>query len=111
MTPEYVETGGLRWGGSNLTWPFARLTATADDIEISRGFWKWWRPFVHFSKSEVQAIRRTRCIVGVGVVIEHYKEGYPSFIVFWSFNCRRLKNALARLGYPISDTGGPWLVV
>ncbi len=106
MISEYVETGGAWWKSYGVTWPFARLRATPDVLEITVNPWMFRRRVFAFSKADVRTIRRTRFFFGVGVSIEHSKVDFPSFLIFWTFNYRRLKNALSELGYAVSDADG-----
>ena len=114
MTPltleEYNETGGLRWGLSfwvagNATWPFARLHALHECIQIRLSIFGIWSRVFEFSRQEIKSIRRKRGIWSIGIVIDHTKAEYPPFILFWTFNYSTLKQALTNLGYNVSDDG------
>ncbi len=105
MSPDYTEIGGARWGQSfwnsfNMTWPFAKLKVTRDQIRISIGLIEP-RHSIYFKKREINGIRRQGVLFGLGIVIEHRKMDYPPFILFWTFRYRRLKAELERLGYTV----------
>jgi hypothetical protein len=74
----YVQVGGLRWGGTlwsgaNATWPLARVSVSAEHIELALR----WRPLGNvrfkFRRSDLRAIRRIRVLFSPGVVFEHQK--------------------------------------
>lgn len=103
----YNETGGLRWGSTflramNVSWPFARLHASQDEIRIDISF-PWERTF-RFSRREIRTLRRTRGWFSIGLRIEHEHADYPPWVLFWTFRYRTLKAALERLGYAVLDS-------
>ena len=110
MREEYKETGGLRWGlgfwtGVNVSWPFAHLVASSERVQIRMSLLGIWSRVFNFSRHEIKSIKRKHGLWSVGIVIEHTKMDYPPFILFWTFNYRSLKEAMAKLGYDIIDDG------
>jgi hypothetical protein len=99
----YLESGGLRWGrgrfGSiNATWPFARLRATPQRIQIRVVFPLLWRNFI-LVREDVVAVRPQNGIFSTGVRFEHRNSTCPECLLFWTFRRARLLAALADLGY------------
>ena len=110
MNTEYKETGGLRWGESfwnaaYATWPFAKLSATSDGLQIFVHAIGLMEEDFNFAKSEVDVIMRKKGILpfSTGIVIGHHKANYPRFILFWTFRYQQLKTELARLGFTVND--------
>ena len=103
---EYTETGGLRsgssyWGGMNATWPFAKLRATPDMIEITlRGLVSSDEQFT-FTKQDIVALRRKRGLLSTGLEIKHSNRAYAPYFLFWTFDFHRLKQALSELGFTV----------
>ena len=107
MDTPYVEVGGLRWGRSfwfaaNSSWPLARLEVSRDGIEI-RVIGLLGRETLSLRREEILAIAQKVGLFSTGVVIAHQKASLPPFILFWTRNYGRLKDALQRLGYAVAD--------
>jgi hypothetical protein len=111
MDTRYSERGGIRYGetfflASNYSWPFAKLSATANDVSISVSLGKLSGKTFVFDRASVKSIVRKRGLWSVGVQIVHSVADYPPFILFWTFSFRRLKAELQRLGYDVIDARG-----
>lgn len=72
-------TGGSRIGWVNATWPFAKLTVSANRLTLSS------LGSYDFTPSQVVSIERYGSIplVSSGVRINHNRSDYPEKIVFW----------------------------
>jgi len=108
MTEEYVETGGLRWSlpfglVANASWPFAKIRISPERIRLTVKFWRIWDVTFDFEKTELQALRRERGWINVGVRFQHDKAGYPNLLVFWTWNLQTLFGELRRFGYNVLD--------
>jgi len=108
MTEEYVETGGLRWSlpfglVANASWPFAKIRISPERIRLTVKFWRIWDLAFDFEKAELQALRRKRGWINVGLQCQHDKAGYPSLLVFWTLKPKILFSELRRLGYNVLD--------
>lgn len=97
--------GGLRWGesdfGANVTFPFARLEATEDEIVISvttpsLGVESWAIP-----SSNVVSVKRRRGILSAGIQVVHSVADYPSVFIFGSFSARKVISHLMGMGYKV----------
>jgi hypothetical protein len=104
MTARYTQTGGARLGGFNASWPFARLSATQEALQLSC----MGRDYA-FPRQSIRGLRRYRGIFSVGLRIEHNVASFPAFVVFWTSvffwtsGFQRLKAQLESLGYEIKD--------
>ena len=108
MSDGYRETGGLRWGrsfwfGANATWPFAKLHATTEGLTITLGLFGFLQKTFAFAKSEITAIRKKHGLFSVGVIVEHQKQEYPPFFLFWTFHYSTLKRHLEQLGFQVAE--------
>jgi hypothetical protein len=75
-------TGGARVGWVNSSWPFARLTASARELTVSRLLLRR----LTFSALEVGALEPFVGSIPVltrGVRIRHTNPNYPQKIIFW----------------------------
>ena len=74
-------TGGARIGLFNVTWPFAKLSVTADQLTLKVMFSGTYQ----FPENSVIAIHKFVRIpfFGSGIRIEHSVSEYPRHIVFW----------------------------
>ena len=105
MIDTYTETGGIRFGsGFNATWPCAKLLATQDSvvINIQTGI-RSIDSTINLKKISVREISKVRGIFSTGIHIEHDDDSQESYILFWTFKYKRLKQALVDLGYCVSD--------
>ena len=107
VATECFARGGARWGQSfrkaaNASWPLATLRITPYDLEIEIKLWPIVRRF-QFTRNEVVTLKKRRGLVSVGVQIEHARSDYPPFILFWSFQRKRLLATAEAAGYLISD--------
>ena len=94
--PQIRHRGGLRMDGINITWPFAILVASEQEIELSyfnRGY--------RLQSSQVRFLKRHRGFFSVGLKIVHDAPHCPSELVFWSFEYDKLRQAFERLGYDV----------
>jgi hypothetical protein len=111
VVKQYSETGGLRWGqsfpfGANVSWPFAKLSATPSEIRIELNVFGILRRSFAFMPAELRCLRRKNGLLpfSTGIVFEHTNPTYPAFILFWTFNYQSLKQTLTRLGYQVWET-------
>ena len=74
--------GGAGIGRLNATWPFAKLTATRDQLELNSVI-----GLFTFSPAQVISIEKhtTIPVLGWGIRIKHNVASCPSHIVFWCF--------------------------
>lgn len=82
MSGRFEATGGARIGWLNATWPFARLAATPDTLQMSVSIFGDY----HFTPDTVTDITRYTHIpfFGWGIQIHHCVPEYPTRIIFWS---------------------------
>lgn len=122
----YNETGGLRCGETlqrawNFSWPFARLRASAEEIQIDTAFpWEslrliqWcssligfrdvrWESTLRFHRREIRELSRFRGAISTGLRIEHVGADSPPMVVFWTWRFPTLKAGLERFGYFVLD--------
>jgi len=71
--------GGARIGWFNATWPFARLTVSADRVVLS-----CFRT-LHFTAHDIESFQNYGSIpwVWYGIRIRHRRSDLPNKIVFW----------------------------
>ena len=92
----YTQTGGTRIGSFNATWPFAHIEITKEKIIISV-FTKSYE----FLIKDILQLKKHHGFISTGLKIEHTNKEYDKFIVFWTFNFKKLKNNLEKLNYKI----------
>ena len=109
MATEFTQTGGFRWGAWNVTAPFAELRASRELILIKVSFWKFWQRTFEFSRQEIKTITKFYGIFSVGILISHTKRDYPAHIIFWTFDYKSLKEALASLDYVLDGKAKSYL--
>ena len=108
MKNSYTQRGSLTIGYNKLMvtsfiWPFSNLTATESTITLKL---LWIR--YELNKSNINSIRQynnTFINLGRGLQFIHTNNDCPRFLVFWSFNQKKLSSELQRLGYTIDATG------
>ena len=91
-------TGGAEMGWVNATWPFARLSATREELVLSAGFLGSYS----FKPGEVVALeaRGTIPLAGRSVRIVHANPAYPEKMVFWCFGSpQKLIDQILGLGF------------
>ena len=101
----YREWGGLWWGKGdvgtiNASWPFARLSASPNQIEIRVLFPLAWRRFV-LTRGDVILVHKQRGLLNTGVRFEHKSRMAPEFLLFWTFSPDTLVRRLGELGFPV----------
>jgi len=74
-------TGGARIAGVNVTWPFAILTVSRDELDLNASLIGKYR----FSPDQVISIEKHVSIplLAWGIRIHHNVPDYPQEIVFW----------------------------
>lgn len=107
----YTETGGISYGGGawlsiNFTWPFVKLTAGREEVALRISLGRLWNRTFALKRSEIRSIRKKRGLTCVGIGIEHMHEGYPPYLVFWTFRYPKLKEQLEALGYEVEEGSG-----
>ncbi len=91
-------TGGARIGWMNATWPFARLTASAQELSLS-GLLLGSYTFSPSDVASLEPFGRVP-ILGRGVQIIHTNPQYPPKIIFWCFRSpERLIQQIHALGF------------
>lgn len=91
-------TGGARIGWVNATWPFAKLSASAQQLSVSGLLIGSYR----FSPDQVAALEPYGSIpvLASGVQIIHTVQRYPDKIIFWCFgSSRRVIQRITALGF------------
>jgi hypothetical protein len=114
----HKERGGLRIGdfndiaSLNVSWPGASLQVFTGLILIK----SMLGSDMQFSKEDVSSIELHKGIFSKGIRIIHNKANEKNFIVFWSFNIRKLMKILLENGWPVKeeekpkdDKDGMWL--
>jgi hypothetical protein len=98
----FSQDGGARVGMFNVTWPFVRLSANREAIELDCP----WRHCV-FARAQIVRLSKYNGLVSTGLLIEHANQQFPEWIVFWismrwcSRKFQRLKRGLEHLGYQV----------
>jgi len=95
----YKETGGIRYGSMNASWPLASIILTDESIQINILGIK----SILFAKADILNLQKCKGIFSTGLKIEHKINNYPSFIVFWTFNINKLIEQLGTHGYTLSE--------
>jgi hypothetical protein len=95
----FSQRGGVRLNFWNATWPFAVLSAESKSIRCSGVVFRE----VRFPKASVKRLSRYDGIFSVGLRIEHTVSSAPEFVVFWTFNFKKLTENLRRLGYEVME--------
>ena len=95
--PVLSMTGGARLGLFNATWPLARLTADRKTLKLS----VLGKALV-FQRENVLELIAMKGFISHGLQIRHSEDGYPSRIIFWTFNPTVLKAGLESLGWRVS---------
>lgn len=83
MSNSISEVGGARIGWANVSWPMARLTVDADEIQIKVLIFGTYA----FKAKEILRIEKTGSslpIFGSGIRIFHSNPDFPKKIIFWS---------------------------
>jgi len=91
-------TGGARIGWVNATWPFAKLSASAQQLSVSGSLIGRY----NFSPDQVAALEPYGSIpvFGTGMRIVHTVQSYPEKIIFWCFGSpKRLIERITNLGF------------
>jgi len=91
-------TGGARIGWVSATWPFAKLSASAQQLSVSGSLIGRYS----FSPEQVAALEPYGSIpvLASGVRIIHTVQNYPDKIIFWCFGSpKRLIERITTLGF------------
>lgn len=94
--------GFSKFKSTSFIWPFASLTAT--DCRITLKVLWFGYQIDEASITTVKPYNSFFLTLGKGIQIIHTSNDCPEFIVFWSFNRKKLLSVLQRLGYPIDDS-------
>jgi hypothetical protein len=108
VQPKFEQTGGLRWTIAtsvtvNATWPFASITVSAEQIEVTVSVLGLYRRNFSFTTHTLETARPRRGLFSSGVQFLHSVPDYPGLIVFWTFGYRSLVAALREYGYHVED--------
>jgi hypothetical protein len=98
MTAQLEAKGGAQVGRVRASWPFARLTASAQELSLSAALLGSFR----FSPDQVVALeaRASFLFLGSGLRIVHTVHGYPEKIEFWPLgSAKRLIEKITALGF------------
>jgi hypothetical protein len=88
--------GGVRYGGWNATWPFARLTIDSEKLHIGGAACIW------VSREQASSLRLTSGLISSGVQIEWTDESTDA-ATFWTGSARRLLVEAGARGWPIQS--------
>ena len=97
---KYRQTGGLRIGEINLTFPFAKISVDQNSIEIKSMFKS--EPYI-FKKNGIINLKKYSGLISSGLQIEHKKSEIPPLVVFWSFKLPELISELRNKNYSITE--------
>jgi hypothetical protein len=98
MNAQLQMTGGAQVGWVNATWPFAKLSVSAQELSVSGALIGNYK----FSAEQVAALEPHGSIpiLASGVRIVHTVQNYPEKIVFWCFGSpKRLIEKITALGF------------
>ena len=95
---EYSQTGGLRDGMFNVTWPLASITASHDELKI-----RCLRMQVYVFRRETIHLSRHRGLFSVGLSIGRRTSDQSRAVIFWTFDFDGLRKELEALGYVVAD--------
>ncbi len=96
MNKKFSQIGGVRIDNFNASWPFASFKATEDKIILSVFFKKY-----EIEKEKINALKRYKGLFSIGLKIGHGNNEMPGHMIFWTFNFKKLKQALEQLGYNV----------
>jgi hypothetical protein len=103
MEAEFHSTGGTYLGGAYASWPFAKLTASREQLRISvPTFAPLAESQYMFPAESVISVKRLILlpVLAWGIRIEHTVATYPRRIIFWSLaSPSRLIAGLASVGF------------
>jgi len=91
---KFSQIGGVRLDTFNISWPFAKISASPNTIELKCFLKKYI-----LKKDELKALREYNGIFSRGLLIEHHLTNYPHHMVFWTFKFDKLKKHLENMGY------------
>jgi hypothetical protein len=82
MSPSFRITGGVWIGGRSATWPFARLSASPQELTVDVALFGVFT----FYPQDVVIIERIIFIpvIAWGIRIRHSHRDYPQRFIFWS---------------------------
>jgi hypothetical protein len=108
VQPQFEQTGGLRWTIAtgvtvNATWPFASITVSAEQIQVTVSVLGLYRRNFAFPAHTIETVRPRWGFLSSGVQLLHSVPDYPALIVFWTFGYRSLVAALREYGYHVED--------
>jgi hypothetical protein len=98
MSDQLKVTGGACIGWVSATWPFAKLSASAEQLSVSGNLIGSYT----FSPDQVAALEPCGSIpiVSSGVRIIHTVQSYPEEMIFWCFgSSERLIRQITDLGF------------
>lgn len=90
--------GGLRWRWANATYPLATLRVSDDYVVLRSFIVPTSEAFVR--RDEVLAVAVVRRLAGVGFRVLT-ADGRCDGAIFWSWSEARVREALARHGWPV----------
>ena len=107
MTP-FTQRGGIRvgpafWLSWGATFPFAKITVTQEGIQISVFSLFFIRRY-SFARSDIRRLDTEHGVFFRGLVIEHTRDDYSSFMLFWSLAWSELVTALQQRGFRVYDS-------
>lgn len=102
MSDGITVRGGAQIGWVNATWPFAVLTVSAQQLQLTG----WLLGTYTFRPDEIVAIERYGSIpvLATGVKVVHNNSKYPKKMIFWCLNPRGLIERIEGVGFKPSAT-------
>jgi hypothetical protein len=111
--------GGMRWRGSNASWPLAEMVVDRQGLTVQlrwralRRLISKWLPSKRFLWGQIRAVERVRGAIpfplnlGLTIVTE---EPASHRLVFWCRSATRAKivEIIESMGVPIGDAGRVW---
>jgi hypothetical protein len=96
MSIPCTQTGGAKighnsWSARNATTPFAHITVTAEEVEISIKASIWNEQY------RFQSIKTYKGMFSTGVQIVHSRPDVPALVVFWTVSPSNLNLLLSAL--------------
>lgn len=101
MDDVYTETGGAVIGLWYLSFPFASLTVTSEQISLAVLTIFFGKEKYLMARDQIRAITKFRGIFSSGVHFSVKDATTPEPLVFWTFGYSNLKKKLESHGYTV----------
>jgi hypothetical protein len=103
MENVYTEAGGAVIGLWYLSFPFASLTVTSDQISLAVHTILFGKKEYLMAKDQIREITKFRGFFSSGVHFSVNDATTPEPLVFWTFGFANLKQKLESHGYTVSQ--------